>query len=180
MPTYKPEDHSCLQLSMPQIRKRPYPADSVGLDNYKRQKLIEDFENLSLTDRKPSHGNDDGVLSTVATTRIHIPELVKKKLMNNEGGIRDSTNDRTIIYAKIIDWMKEETMQLVKWNNWPLIVYHNWMNWIQHHAKQFWQFSHDLDGDYNIDNPILAQFDESSTIYENSTTSEDMDIDIDY
>lgn len=168
--------------SMTHIRKRPCPVDTT-LDSYKRQRLIADFENLSLTDSL-SGGNlasgDNNNLGTIVPTRIQLPQSVKKKLAGGES-ILDHTTDRTIIYAKIRDWIKEEALQMVKWVDWPLRIYHLWMQWIQLHSEQFWRLSYDAEGDYNIDNPLLAQFDRNSMSSNdnNEIAYEDMDIDMD-
>ncbi|CAL9732686.1 hypothetical protein MOUN0_O03620 [Monosporozyma unispora] len=175
--------------------KRPHSphnsSDAIGISNYKRIRLIEDFERLSLGgnvsyDRDAYTRDMGSSVTKVVDTQINLPKSVKNKLIREELNQQDSghaTADE-IIYSKIRDWIREDAMQIVRWVDWKTLLYEQWLKWFQ---TLYWnQRSNTLphvfdnEGDYDIDNPSLYMFDRNSVNNQNYTNYIDtMDTDVD-
>lgn len=175
--------------------KRPHSpynsSDATGILNYKRIKLIEDFERLSLGgdakyDRDAYARDMASPVTKMVDTQINLPKSVKNKLIREEFKQHDADNATPddIIYAKIRDWIREDAMQLVPWVDLKKLLYNQWFQWFQgFYWKQGSNFSpnvFDSEGDYDIYNPSIHLFDEGyPTVQNHPDNFDSMDIDVD-
>ncbi|CAR27675.1 hypothetical protein ZYGR_0N01590 [Zygosaccharomyces rouxii] len=115
--------------------KRPHSPDSVGVNNYKKQRLIQDFEKLSLKDS--SHGAqsqvvtaNNNLLDEIGIGIISIPKDVKKRVrrLRNSSG---TYNDEKLIYEKLREAIRNEHLQIIRWQDPLHVVYQQWLRWIR-------------------------------------------------
>lgn len=181
--------------------KRPhspfdYNNDSVGISNYKRQKLIEDFERLSIGEVKydeDAYIKDVGSpVTKIVSAHINLPDSVKNKVIREEmNNIRELNTTDDIIYSKIRDWIREDAMQIVPWIDWKYHIYTMWWRWFQSFIWSSNAYNNnnnigypmfDGEGDYDIENPNLKMYDNSTddmTVTPDSANNFDMDVDMD-
>ncbi|CAL9738183.1 hypothetical protein MOSE0_N05160 [Monosporozyma servazzii] len=175
--------------------KRPHSPyisnDATGISNYKRVKLIQDFERLSLGgdvkyDRDAYARDMASPITKMVDTQINLPKSVKNKLIR-EGLNQHNTDNVTadeIIYAKIRDWIREDAMQIIPWVDWKILLYNQWFQWFQGlfctQENYFSPNIFDSEGDYDIDNSSLHMFDQRyATVQNHSDHFDYMDIDVD-
>ncbi|AQZ17201.1 YPL071C [Zygosaccharomyces parabailii] len=109
--------------------KRPHSPDILGLHNYKKQRLIEDFENLSLNDgpRRSKASAFPKALKDIDV--ISIPKEVQKhaERLRSSG---EYTHEQ-LIYEKVREAMRNEAMQVVEWYDPQNVAYLQWREWTQ-------------------------------------------------
>ncbi|GCE97515.1 hypothetical protein ZYGM_002878 [Zygosaccharomyces mellis] len=114
--------------------KRAHSPDPVGVNNYKKQMLIQDFERLSLRDNSHEVQNqvvaaNNNTLNEVGIGLISIPKDVKKHVRKLRS--TDAYNDEKLVYEKLREVIRNEHLQVINWYNPLEIVYHQWLKWIQ-------------------------------------------------
>lgn len=175
--------------------KRPHSpingSDSIGILNYKRIKLIEDFERLSLSDnntvkhdRDPYAKNMCNPVTKVVKTKINLPKSVKSKVIRKVLSVhrdKDHMDSNEIIYSRIYDWIREDSMKLIPWVDWRDKIYKMWLHWykdtIWKQTYKNYQPFFDNEGDYDI----MDTFNEDNVTNHNNSILDNnaMDIDMD-
>lgn len=151
--------------------KRTRSPDLVGISNYKRQRLIQDFENLSLgtqsADRVIFHEQTDGISAFGDVLNEKLWSVVEREMRQND-------NDRT--YENLWNKVKEYNMQIIRWYSWPHILYDTWRKWIQSNMQRNRKAM-------GIDMEIDECFDREESLFLNnrgySTPLNDTDMDVD-
>lgn len=180
--------------------KRPHSPhtsnDAIGISNYKRARLIEDFERLSLGDGVAKYDQEAYIkdigspVTKVVPARINLPKSVRNKLIREELNHVDTDHATTdeIIYSKLREWLREESLQMTVWMDWKRVLYQMWLRWFQ---ETWWSWGNqnqpllgnltafDNEGDYDIDNPSLHLFDEGNTLNPPFNGNMDTDVDMD-
>lgn len=111
--------------------KRSHSPDFGGFSNYKKQKLIQDFERLSLRDSSQNQIVDanNRLLDKIGIGLISIPKDVKKCVK----GLRDNNTytDERLVYEKLREVIQNEHSQVVRWYDPFEVVYQQWLRWVQ-------------------------------------------------
>lgn len=175
--------------------KRPHSpvnsGDSIGILNYKRIKLIEDFERLSLSDNNAVNYDRDSYIKDMGNpvtklvkAKINLPKSVKNKVIRKILSAyrdKDQMDGEVLICSRIYDWIKEDSMKLIPWVDWKGTIYEMWLRWYQ---DTMWKPTYknflplfDNEDDYDI----MHNFNENnSNNYANHILDNiDMDIDMD-
>ena len=118
--------------------KRPHSPD-CGVEHYKRRRLLEDFARLSIGDaRGASHSAGvsppsdsvttvlDGDVLLSAPVRRRVASVLRRGGSTGDGVGRSSAE---AVYARILDWIKEDAAQVVRWVDWARVVYVLWRRW---------------------------------------------------
>ncbi|GMM57499.1 hypothetical protein DAKH74_041150 [Maudiozyma humilis] len=118
--------------------KRPHSPD-CGVEHYKRRRLLEDFARLSIGDTH-SASHSVGVsppsdsVTTVLDGDVLLSAPVRRRVASvlrrggSAGGSVDHSSAETV-YARILDWIKEDAAQIVRWVDWERVVYVLWRRW---------------------------------------------------
>ncbi|SCU88078.1 LAFA_0E10594g1_1 [Lachancea sp. 'fantastica'] len=104
-------------------KKRSRSPDLAGISNYKRLRLIEDLQSLSLSDNASS-------TSKRVTTKVVADEAWK----NNQQVwkvVSGQDNVNKDIYGTIWDSIRSSNLQVIKWYDGALLVYTSWLVWFQ-------------------------------------------------
>lgn len=155
--------------------KRPHSIENIGINNYKRRKLISDFESLSLTDKPPPITPP---VTNIIANAINLPKSVKNRLLSTDRDNSDNSFSEDILNSKILDWIKEDSLKLVKWVDWRYAIYVNWCNWY----KIMTHFNGMVSNDKccsqvsNVRSPII---DIDMDTYDDINVDEDVDMDVD-
>lgn len=165
-------------------------SGSIGISNYKRIKLIEDFEKLSLSDNnttirydRDSYIKDMGnPVTQIVKTKINLPKSIKNRIVRNvlsDPRDRDQIDNDGIVYSRIYDWIREESMKLIPWIDWRKQIYQMWLRWYQNIS---WNYNfrnqsliYDNEGDYNN----MCNFNENNFSDYSNYISDNTDMDID-
>ena len=149
--------------------KRKHTPDPIGVENYKKRRLLQDFANLSLSSK--SKVIKEPKVTNVITGEIFVPDNVKNKLLKfSRGNKNDSlSSSAEAIYEKIKEWIVEDGSQMIKWIDWKQQVFHMWYKWYQNQ----WYTNTGMD----IDNNLLQQ--QTNDNIMNIELDENMDIDMD-
>lgn len=130
--------------------KRSRSPDNIGISNYKRQRLIQDLENLSIstdTLSRRTQTKDKASLTSSKHASLHIvPNAIKDRIW---GLIeKDSSNDSSSakLYDKIWEEIKASNLQVIKWYNTAELVYRTWFAWFQKQRGLF-----NIERDVNMD-----------------------------
>lgn len=111
--------------------KRPHSPDILGLHNYKKQRLIEDFENLNLNDgpRRPRGYANVLPDSLEEIGIIRVPPEVQKHARK----LRSSENytDERLLYDKLRETIRHEAMKIVLWCDPLQVAYMQWLEWMR-------------------------------------------------
>lgn len=118
--------------------KRPHSPCDIGISNYKRQRLIEDLQNLSISDTPNIRRveNVDISKNSAVNSKI-LPQAVKDQvwdLVKNGGRSKDPKNR---IYDKIWETIRDSNLQVIKWYNGAELVYKQWLLWFQKYSLGF-------------------------------------------
>lgn len=119
--------------------KRPRSPDFIGIYNYKKQRLIEDLENLSIGDgpnlksRKYLQTSSNGPIHEPSpiVDDLYLPYVTKHqalKLLNTD---HVSSDDNSRLYSKLKELVRNEILQVVKWVDLPNLAYTQWVNWFR-------------------------------------------------
>lgn len=153
---------------MPFKVKRPYSPDTIGINNYKRQRLIQDFENLSisLSDDSSTYGRSS---SSNRGWRVNLPSRDNRRSSNRNkgGGTPIDMNEYQFIYEKWKEQIQFENLQIVKYVNWKLVIYGIWLSW-------FNALPYD-----NIDADIVMDYSSAFSNSDIGYIDNDIDIDMD-
>ncbi|KAG0665456.1 hypothetical protein C6P45_000453 [Maudiozyma exigua] len=158
--------------------KRQHAPDPIGVENYKRRRLLQDFANLSLSS-KPSVTTEPKV-TKVLSEDIFVPDNVKNKLLKfSRGSTTSLSSSAEAIYEKIKEWIVEDNSQIIKWIDWRQELFHMWYSWYQNQ----WYINAEMDIDDN-NNIIQQQTDNiiqqnTGNIITNNEFDERMDVDMD-
>lgn len=119
--------------------KRPHSPD-CGVEHYKRRRLLEDFARLSIGDaRGASHSvgvsppSDsvttvlDGDVLLSAPVRRRVASVLRRGGGSAGDGVGRSSAEA--VYARILDWIKEDAAQVARWVDWARVVYVLWRRW---------------------------------------------------
>ncbi|CEP61915.1 uncharacterized protein LALA0_S04e03554g [Lachancea lanzarotensis] len=103
-------------------KKRSRSPDLGGISKYKRQRLIEDLQSLSISD------NASG--SRKATTKVVLEDAWKndQQVWKIASG-NDSVNKD--IYGPIWDSIRSSNLQVIKWYDSAQLLYTSWLVWVQ-------------------------------------------------
>ncbi|EJS41364.1 YPL071C [Saccharomyces arboricola H-6] len=110
------------------IRKRNHSPDPIGIDNYKRKRLIIDLENLSLNEEGPKNLDPDD--SNLIQNNIAYSDVIHDKALKDI--IKQSTGknyDGGSVYDKIWERLREDRLQVIKWADYKEVAYLNWWRW---------------------------------------------------
>ncbi|CCK67887.1 uncharacterized protein KNAG_0A01980 [Huiozyma naganishii CBS 8797] len=153
--------------------KRVHSPDVGGTlesSRYKRQRLIQDFERLSIN-AGPSPSEPTAQETTKLVCReTAVPEDVAAKLARGEG-VAPTVDSQ--IHSTVLEWIRREALQVVKWVDWDRWLYVHWLEW--------WtsKFSVDADGDVDVDFNAVTEVFPNGTDYQENPQVDDMDIDMD-
>ncbi|CAH00092.1 uncharacterized protein KLLA0_E23343g [Kluyveromyces lactis] len=152
--------------------KRSRSPDPIGIDNYKKQRLIYDFENLSLaprgTDGIKKHKIDSGLNSFKAVVNKRMWDVVERELSGS------NKNDK--IYERIFDHVRQFNSQVIKWYDWRSVVASLWVKWYQQHSPKLDEV------DMNVETAADSRVDLAPNLMHRNDEFDhnaDMDIDMD-
>ncbi|GAV53667.1 hypothetical protein ZYGR_0AK01690 [Zygosaccharomyces rouxii] len=114
--------------------KRAHSPESVGINNYKKQRLIQDFERLSLKDSSRGAqsqvvASNNNLLDHIGIDIISIPKDVKERVRRLRN--TNTYNDEKLVYEKLREAIRNEHLQIIRWHDPLEIVYQQWLRWIQ-------------------------------------------------
>ncbi|AET37418.1 uncharacterized protein Ecym_1168 [Eremothecium cymbalariae DBVPG len=121
--------------------KRPH-SDPNDITIYKRQKLILDLENLSISDgplKKVKYCALEPAKESDPSNSLDyqlIPQAIKGQiwdLLRNLDDDDDESASQQQIYRTIWESVYGSNLQLVKWVNWGAYLYNSWFLW--YHQK---------------------------------------------
>ncbi|CAI4053380.1 uncharacterized protein SKDI_16G2010 [Saccharomyces kudriavzevii IFO 1802] len=112
------------------IRKRNHSPDPIGIDNYKRKRLIIDLENLSLNEKGPksTYSDDSNLIHSNIALSDDIHDKALKEIIKYSTG---KNHDSGSIYDRIWERLREEKLQVIKWADYKKVAYLNWWMWFQ-------------------------------------------------
>ncbi|SCV03120.1 LAME_0H07866g1_1 [Lachancea meyersii CBS 8951] len=116
--------------------KRSRSPDFVGISNYKRQRLIEDLQNLSISDN--ATGSTSSATKVVADNNW----IDNQQIWKVVSGQKDANND---IYRPIWESIRDSNLQVIKWYDSASLVYRSWLLW--YHQKQADEMDMEIDED---------------------------------
>lgn len=131
------------------IRKRNHSPDPIGIDNYKRKRLITDLENLSLDDRGPKNGHADDsnhIHNNIAFTDA-IDDKVLKEIIKCSTG---KCGDNASFYDKIWERLREKKLQIIKWVDYKEIAYLSWWRWFHDQLASKYTYDGGVDTDVEM------------------------------
>ncbi|CCE65518.1 hypothetical protein TPHA_0L01650 [Tetrapisispora phaffii CBS 4417] len=141
--------------------KRPHSPDVIGMENYKKQRLLEDFSNLNISNtnksKAPSISN-----SNVNILKTHSSILKIGKDANDINSYND------MILQKFRNELINHSLQVVVWRDYKTLIYENWLKWYisRHNDFNAYDMHDDDDEDVDIDD-------------EDMNIDDEMDIDMD-
>lgn len=159
--------------------KRPHSPDSIGIQNYKRRRLVEDFASLSLSsERRPSVESTSNV-TNILSGDILVPTstTVKKKLLDISHKEHSNKSNAEVIYGRILEWIKEDTFQLTKWVDWKHVVYMLWYNWYQKDTTDIEMDDQTQDTTLTTDTQYNIITNENNYVESNLIVDTDVDMD---
>ncbi|SCU95008.1 LANO_0E08966g1_1 [Lachancea nothofagi CBS 11611] len=95
--------------------KRARSTDAVGISNYKRQRLIEDLQNLRISEN-------------ATTTKVISDKSINDKVWKAISGRRSMDSD---VYDDIWDTFRSRNLQVIKWYDSAKLLYLSWLAWYQ-------------------------------------------------
>ncbi|CCH62640.1 hypothetical protein TBLA_0H03580 [Henningerozyma blattae CBS 6284] len=150
-------------------QKRPHSPDSLTIRNYKRQRLLLDFQSLSITNgtndqhqrnvNKYPATKDSKVINLNLSNELNL--TIPTKFMNT----LDKSTDNKVIYENWKSYLYKKNLQLIQWVDMKLVIYTIWFNWFSN-----------LNDHTNLN--INADMDMDDEYY-NGEIDEDGDIDMD-
>ncbi|EDO16892.1 hypothetical protein Kpol_1024p46 [Vanderwaltozyma polyspora DSM 70294] len=120
--------------------KRPHSPDNIGISNYKKQRLIEDFSNLRIGDTPSSKVNL--AENVPINVKIHAPNFL------DTDSKFDSVHD---FYSKIYEQLINERLQLIKWVDPKKLLYEKWFEWVKSRIAPINSGYNEEDDDMMID-----------------------------
>lgn len=106
-------------------KKRPHSPDLPSVDTYKRTKLLEDLEKLSLNDSPPQK------IQVVD----HKKEKQRKEPLQN--------GETEWILTQIMDQLKSDAMQVIVWFDRDELLYTVWLRWYKSRIWYQWEEPYD-------------------------------------
>ncbi|CUS24461.1 LAQU0S16e02234g1_1 [Lachancea quebecensis] len=117
---------------MPNFRiKRPHSPDFTGIANYKRLRLIEDLQNLSISDN--------------TTTRV-VPETNPDQVWKIVSG--QSQADRKF-YDRVWDDIRKDRLKVIKWYDGAKLLYQAWLIWLRSRSGTEMEVDDDQNQEFN-------------------------------
>ena len=130
--------------------KRPHTPEHEVLQEYKKRRLIEEFERLSLSTGPTSlYGSPEP--TKVVSEGIRLIKPAKKKA--EETLISDGPRAKydPILY-ETIEFFRFQAYQITKWYDWRKVLYLQWYNWFRCISKLSDAYMDmDVNMDMNID-----------------------------
>ena len=130
--------------------KRPHTPEHETLQEYKKRRLIEEFERLSLsTGPTKLYGNPEP--TKVVSEGIRLIKPAKKKA--EETLISDGSRGKydPILY-ETIEFFRFQVYQITKWYDWRKVLYLQWYRWFRSINKLRDAYTDmDIDTDVNAD-----------------------------
>lgn len=148
-------------------RKRPHSPDLYAIGEFKKSKLIEDLERLSLNDDVVSENNGLQIVDHNKFRRPH----------------KDDTShpgDRKWVITQIVDLMRAESLQVIPWIDYKQFAYNEWLKWYK--IKLLSDDTLMIDIDNLLENDFYMRVEPTSNYrgqIEGNNETEDMNIDID-
>lgn len=139
--------------------KRPHSPDYSGIFNYKKQRLLQDLENLSIGEspafRKGDSHNTRDQHSSLTSPKdkvgsIYLPYSTKSHAIKLLQTDQQSLSDYDLIYTKLKEIVRNEALQMVKWVDRKQLIYSQWFKWLQRHELSH-ENDFDMDDDYKED-----------------------------
>ncbi|CAI4036806.1 hypothetical protein SMKI_16G1040 [Saccharomyces mikatae IFO 1815] len=130
------------------IRKRNHSPDPIGIDNYKRKRLIIDLENLSLSDKGPKkvHLDDNNHVQNNIAFSDSIRDKALREILKCSA---NKSHDNESFYDRIWERFREEKLQVIKWADYKEVVYLNWWRWF--HDQLASQCTYDEEADTDVE-----------------------------
>ncbi|CAR23582.1 hypothetical protein ACU8KH_03180 [Lachancea thermotolerans] len=117
---------------MPNFRiKRPHSPDFTGIANYKRLRLIEDLQNLSISDN--------------TTTRV-VPEANSDQVWKVVSGQNQADKK---FYDRIWDDIRKDRLKVIKWYDGAKLIYQAWLIWLQARSGSAMEVDNDQGHEWN-------------------------------
>ncbi|CDO95143.1 unnamed protein product [Kluyveromyces dobzhanskii CBS 2104] len=123
--------------------KRSRSPDPIGISNYKKQRLIYDFENLSLGPQT----NICAERTKIDTGLNPLRDVVNKRMWAAVERELSNANKNDKMYEKIFDQVRQFNSQVIKWYDWRILLFDSWKKW-------FWQqtvASHEVEIGVGVD-----------------------------
>lgn len=99
---------------MPSFRiKRPHSPDDNGISNYKRTRLIEDLQNLTINDKTPTK-----VVKKYGDDQVW-------KLVSGQSRVEGDLFDR------ILGDLRKDNLKVIKWYDGAKLIYQAWLAWFE-------------------------------------------------
>lgn len=112
-------------------RKRPHPQpDASGIERYKRQRMIQDLERLSLTDNDSTSSAGGGLQLVSSIAKKSVANATAAPVTGQDSELSSEADKK--IWQRVAAFWRAENMRLTKWVDWPRIIYHSWVAWYQY------------------------------------------------
>ncbi|CAB4255810.1 similar to Saccharomyces cerevisiae YPL071C Putative protein of unknown function [Maudiozyma barnettii] len=160
--------------------KRQHAPDSIGVENYKRRRLLQDFASLSISSsQNASNSNKTGTpnVTKILSGDILVPDTVKNKLLKFSQSEKSTRSSAEAIYDRILEWIKEDASQIIKWVDWEHELFVMWYTWYHN----LWYNNNNNNIDMEVD-PQQQQAANSFQVVNNDINESidvDMDVDMD-
>lgn len=117
--------------------KRPRSPDLIGIHNYKKQRLIEDLENLTIGDSSEAKSRrfwqkaSKGLVSEPDSVveGIYMPHRTKVQALALLAS--DHVDDHSILYSKLKELLRNEALQIIKRFDPRELLYSQWFTWLR-------------------------------------------------
>lgn len=106
-------------------KKRPHSPDLYAIDRYKRTKLIEDLEKLSLND---------------TAQKIQVVDHKKEKPPQKE---LVKNGETEWVITQIMDQLRSDAMQVIVWFDRDELLYTMWLCWYKSRFWYQWETQYD-------------------------------------
>ncbi|KAL3233762.1 hypothetical protein RNJ44_03802 [Nakaseomyces bracarensis] len=118
-----------------ETKKRPHSPDLYAIDRYKRTKLIEDLEKLSLND---------------SSQKIQVVDHKKAEKLN-KGDETSTYGETQWVITQIMDQLRSDAMQVIVWFDRDELLYSKWLTWYRSKLWYQWEIPNNNDVDMIID-----------------------------
>lgn len=127
-------------MTISELRKRHSPFKCScpnGISDCKRIKLIENFEKLSLSDNNTTIKYDtESFIKDMCNPvpKVNLPKTIKGKIVRNVLAVprdEEQMENHEIIYSRVYNRIREESLNLILWIDWRKIIYKMWLHWSQ-------------------------------------------------
>ncbi|SMN21215.1 similar to Saccharomyces cerevisiae YPL071C Putative protein of unknown function [Maudiozyma saulgeensis] len=160
--------------------KRQHAPDPIGVENYKRRRLLQDFASLSISSSENSSKSNKIITPNVTkifSGDILVPDTVKNKLLKFSRSKKSTKSSAEAIYDRILQWIKEDASQVIKWKDWNHEIFVMWYTWY----RNLWYSNNNnnyMDMDMDVDSQQQMITTNNFQVM-NNEIDESMDIDMD-